>query len=82
MCERWKAKTKGRICPICNKIGTIEIRVKSIIYAPLSGGNTFTTIEHVKEFKCPYCGYTKEIKRWKEKDLFEKFIDWISSWFD
>ena len=24
----------------------------------------------------------KEIKRWKEKNLFEKFIDWISSWFD
>ncbi len=83
MRERWKAEAEGRICPICDDIGVIETRdEKHYYHAPFGGGNTFTLIEHIQEFKCPHCGYTKEIKRWKEKDLFEKFIDWIKGWFD
>ena len=83
MREHWKAEAEGRICPICDKIGNIETRDEEHIYhAPLGGGNTFTSIEHIQEFKCPYCGYIKEIKRWKEKDILDKIIDWIKGWFD
>lgn len=78
-----EAKRVGNWCPYCQKILPIQTRdEEEHFHGPIGGGADFTTIWHVEFAQCDACGYKKEFKRWKDKDLFEKFIDWIKSWFD
>lgn len=81
--KKQQAQAYGNWCPYCKKIiPIINYDEEEHFHGSIGGGADFTTIWHIEAAKCDTCDYKKEIKRWKNKDLFEKFIDWIKSWFN